>query len=687
MASPTVWNSSFNLSADSAGRQGMPVLKALHDGSFVALWLGETTIFMRLFNADGTAKSSGAPITLAEGDSFKFEPAVAVLTNGNFVVAWEDQSGLDDASVAGVRAQIFTPDGLKVGTDFPVNSTVSGYQGEVAVTALPGGGFVVAYTDASGDGSGGATRMRMFNQDGTPFGNDVVANATTAAGQPNPAIITLTNGRYAVFYEDYSKSADDPNNTVRGRIFKANGEPESDKDFLVPDTLSDGEKMRPVAATLADGKFVVAWVDKGGDAAACIKAQLFDADGSKIGSAFVVSSEGVVTDYPSIVALNDGGFAIAYTDMVSETVQVSTFTNMAAANGHIALNPTESWVPMIDTSLAVLPDGRIVVSWEEESDPDASGTIDDNATAQIIDPRGHAVALAGTDANDQYVGTRFADRLSGAYGSDRLWGGDDADVLDGGLGNDTLDGGAGADTVIFSGARADHAVTKEASGALRVTNSRTGEADIVSNVESFTFAGVTFSLADILATVVAAPTADPVTLTTAASFALPSWALNLIGAGKTNIALTGNALGNTIKANAGKNVLKGLAGNDKLWGGLGNDTLYGGTGKDVFVFSTKPNKKTNLDKIADFNVKDDTIWLDNKVFSKLGKGTELKPGKLNKAFFTIGDKAKDKNDYLIYDNKKGVLYYDVDGSGAKAMVEIATLKKGLKMTAADFMVI
>jgi Ca2+-binding RTX toxin-like protein len=149
----------------------------------------------------------------------------------------------------------------------------------------------------------------------------------------------------------------------------------------------------------------------------------------------------------------------------------------------------------------------------------------------------------------------------------------------------------------------------------------------------------------------------------------------------------GNDDANVIKGGTGKDVIAGGAGDDTISGGLGNDVLTGGAGKDVFVFDTKLNRKTNLDKIADFSVRDDTIWLDNKYMSKLGKGTELKPGKLNKAFFTIGDHAKDKNDYLVYDSKKGVLYYDADGSGNGKAVEIATLKKGLKMTYHDFFVI
>lgn len=60
---------------------------------------------------------------------------------------------------------------------------------------------------------------------------------------------------------------------------------------------------------------------------------------------------------------------------------------------------------------------------------------------------------------------------------------------------------------------------------------------------------------------------------------------------------------------------------------------------------------------------------------------------MKKAFFVVGDKAKDSDDYLIYNKKTGKLSYDVDGSGSKAAVEIATLSKKLAMTYKDFFVI
>ncbi|WP_210483120.1 beta strand repeat-containing protein [Microvirga antarctica] len=149
---------------------------------------------------------------------------------------------------------------------------------------------------------------------------------------------------------------------------------------------------------------------------------------------------------------------------------------------------------------------------------------------------------------------------------------------------------------------------------------------------------------------------------------------------------TGTSGNDIIIGNAGNDRLNGAFGNDKIYGGLGKDILTGATGKDIFVFNTKLGK-TNTDKITDFSVKDDSIWLDNAVFKKLGKGSEAKPGALSKKFFTIGDHAKTKDQHVIYDSKKGVLYYDVDGSGSAKQVEIATTAKKLKMTAGDFFVV
>lgn len=160
---------------------------------------------------------------------------------------------------------------------------------------------------------------------------------------------------------------------------------------------------------------------------------------------------------------------------------------------------------------------------------------------------------------------------------------------------------------------------------------------------------------------------------------------HLIG-GKGNDQLAGGAGKDVLFAGAGNDRADGGSGDDRINGGYGKDTLKGGTGKDVFIFSDKLSKTGNLDTISDFSVKDDAIWLDNAIFKKLGKGSEAKPGKLNKGFFTF-DAAKDKDDYLIYSKKTGVLSYDADGSGKGKAVEFAKLAKNLALTEKDFFVI
>jgi serralysin len=156
---------------------------------------------------------------------------------------------------------------------------------------------------------------------------------------------------------------------------------------------------------------------------------------------------------------------------------------------------------------------------------------------------------------------------------------------------------------------------------------------------------------------------------------------NAIG-GSGNDTIIGNAVANSLKGGSGADRLDGLEGADRLAGGRGNDILKGGAGRDVLVFDTRPSKTANLDRIANFSVVDDTIHMDNAVFTKAGSA-----GRLASGAFWKGAKAHDSSDRVVYDGGTGRLYYDADGAGKAAQTQFAQLSKGLKVTAADFFVI
>ncbi|WP_162419720.1 calcium-binding protein [Microvirga brassicacearum] len=271
--------------------------------------------------------------------------------------------------------------------------------------------------------------------------------------------------------------------------------------------------------------------------------------------------------------------------------------------------------------------------------------------------------MFGNDGNNVIDGGAGRDQLNGATGNDIVYGGDGDDTInESGDGSDVLNGGTGNDDLRAEGG---NDVLDGGTGADQLKGGSGNDVYVVDNAFDVVLES-------------AGEGTDSVTAS--ASFNLTAGASVeklVANAGGASINLGGNEAINAIIGNAGRNKLAGMD---------GNDLLTGGKGKDIFVFETKLNKKTNLDKITDFSVKDDSIQLDNAIFKKIGKGTPLKPGKLNKAFFAL-DKPKDKNDYVIYNKKKGVLSYDADGSGTAKATDFAVLKKGLSLTAADFFVI
>ncbi|MBL0373030.1 endo alpha-1,4 polygalactosaminidase [Rhizobium sp. KVB221] len=130
---------------------------------------------------------------------------------------------------------------------------------------------------------------------------------------------------------------------------------------------------------------------------------------------------------------------------------------------------------------------------------------------------------------------------------------------------------------------------------------------------------------------------------------------------------------------AGDDRLLGGDGNDRLNGGLGKDRLTGGAGADQFVFDTKPGK-ANIDTIVDFEVGQDSIRLDYKIFAGLDDGP------LPASAFVVATQAVDDDDRIIYNSETGALYYDADGSGSGSRVQFAALAPGLTLTESDFTV-
>ncbi|GCA93790.1 calcium-binding protein [Microcystis aeruginosa] len=170
---------------------------------------------------------------------------------------------------------------------------------------------------------------------------------------------------------------------------------------------------------------------------------------------------------------------------------------------------------------------------------------------------------------------------------------------------------------------------------------------------------------------------------------------NLIG-GDGNDTLTGVSGNDTLIGGNGNDLLGSGDGNDSLNGGDGNDTLNGGPGTDTltggagadrFAFSSSTH---GIDTITDFNpaVGEDII---NVTRSGFGGSTALPSlGALTTAQFLSGAGATSATttaQRFIYNTTDGALRFDVDGTGATAAVQIATLSNFAAITNTNIVVI
>ncbi|MGF9758655.1 calcium-binding protein [Microvirga sp. 0TCS3.31] len=686
-------------------------MTALSNGTF--LFVGKVGVFPDaklkawIYNADGSLKAEQildvpdhkVPGVYGELDMLAINPIAAEMPDGEIAITWTVDTPSSGDTYVAPWVCIYSADLAPVGVPQPIFDPISGARDYAeSVVALDDGTLVIS----ARNGLDGHAYLRVFGPDGTRSAAlDLGLAGSSVPGAILTDVAALANGNVAVVVRESTSS-------LKGYVLTPSGigGPTLSTPFSISTSISPIKAGAKVTA-LKGGGFVVTWTDRGltglGEPEYVPFVQVFDAQANPLGNKTPVAAGknewAVASD---VVALPNGGFVIAYekaTRFPAGTAISDVYLAIFDAAGSrlsadLLLNEVTSEQSTHIQEVSLLADGRIVVRYSGGSEG-----------IRIVDPRGEAVSLTGTDKSDQYIGTAFNDTLDGGAG---------ADILSGGSGNDfvsftsakagvvaSLSGGSGGDAAgdtyisiegilgssfgdVFTGNGS--AILKGRSGDdIYSINAGDVVEEVANEGRDTVIVGGSYTLR-----------ADAEIEVLKLSGVSSKRSANLTGSNTAN-EITGHTGKNTLKGQGGNDVLKASSGNDvlyggsgadKLYGGAGNDKLYGGTGtgKDVFVFDTKPSKSTNVDRIYDFNPKYDSVQLEDKIFTKLGKGSS-KGVKFKADMFVKGDTAKDKEDRIIYDNKTGALYYDQDGTGAKAQVKIATLSKNLKLTYHDFFVI
>lgn len=528
-------------------------------------------VWSTLFSTNGS--------TIVRNHAFTFgqeqQLAGAALSNGFEVYAWSE--GLEGSR--DIYAQVRSADGSVFTPRFQINTGLTaGDQLLPRVIGLGDDRFATVWMDVN-------TKTYSFaihSLTGAVVKPPAALSGITASfpGESNNefGMTVLDNGSFAIAYSMFVGAKFEAVFTIINR----------DGNAVLSQTdisaVLGGDEIRPDIAALADGRLVTVFERDGSSFGV-----FFDADGIP-GSGFTIGD----IRSTRVAALSDGRFMVVGVDVTTSHVMGRMFFADGASDGglfQISDVPT-GLLASTSPSLAVLPDGTIIVEWTTNENSRL-----DTKTA-VFDPRETGLNASGTSLGDDWFGSKFADRVQLGNGNDRYTDLGGSDVVFGEAGLDTLLGGDG-DDFLYGGA-ADDALTGGANddhlfGGLGADVLDGGAGFDLARYDDANYGNLFIDMGG--------------TLQSGAALGDTYFEVEGIVGGLGNDFILGNAAANLLRGGGGADSINGRGGRDTLDGGTGNDTLsgfdgggqrlIGGSGIDIASYYdgvTSSNFTIRLDK-------------------------------------------------------------------------------------------
>ena len=326
----------FDESGNPAGSEFAPSLGATHpqfdpsvtslaNGGFVIAWQSKNSgadikTFATIYNATGGVVAQDIevfedpdPPDYANYWSREYAKDLAEGHDGKIMVVAE--GGGAQSTSTDIYGQLMSATGAVDPTQkVIVNDDVNGGgQTDPAIAAIPGGGYVVTYTNnhSSGDGSGNSVWYRKLDAAGTPVGSSVRVNTVgTYSHQKDSDVAVLESGEFVVVWTGKDSASDG----VFMKHYKADGS-ERIGETRINEDQKNGQ-TEPQVTALEDGGYLIAFssntaLDGYGNA---VIGQQYDKYGTLIKDNFVINVTGDGQEKQGeVAALADGDFAVSWT--------------------------------------------------------------------------------------------------------------------------------------------------------------------------------------------------------------------------------------------------------------------------------------------------------------------------------------------------------------------------------------
>ncbi len=224
----------------------------------------------------------------------------------------------------------------------------------------------------------------------------------TVDQQENPFITALANGGFAMNWSSTDTGVLDDD--IRYSFRRANGDDLTTHNDDPLATSGTVDELEPGAAALTDGRMVYTWAETAANGELDVFAMVRNSDGSIFKPRFAITTvTGVATDdqfKPSVIGLADGRFMVSWIDTAPATDTVRVAIVDIAGNISAPLT-VSAGAPVVSTNsfarLARLGDGNVVVSWTRDS----AGIDTQLKFAIVSDANNPALVKSETDVNPE----------------------------------------------------------------------------------------------------------------------------------------------------------------------------------------------------------------------------------------------------------------------------------------------
>jgi len=312
------FSNTFNdmtVQAGDNGNQYLPSISMAPSGNFVVTWMdssesstGTYQIAVRGFELSGRPKFSGV-IVNSQISGLHQNPDVAIGTDGQFVVVWEDDNGGGDfdINIAG-----YNSDGSKQFHELTVNSIITGNQTHPSVAMAADSSFIVVWEDDRDNNGNSEIFMASFVFNGRKRFPDIQLNAQSGGRQKNPDIVMTSDGNAVIVWE----SDNDANGLfqINAVGIDINGNERFTE--LTVNRYTSGQHSNPSVDINPDGSFIIVWEDDSDSSRyAQILAASFNHSGVKqFGDVTINAINNGQQLGPSIAMSDEGDFIVTFQD-------------------------------------------------------------------------------------------------------------------------------------------------------------------------------------------------------------------------------------------------------------------------------------------------------------------------------------------------------------------------------------